>query len=356
MVSSDDENYFDSDNGTVTDLDGSMWESAYCVLSDDGSAADLDVDMLDIEDCDNSDVWSVTDFSSCSSDVGEEDDSFSDIEPDVCDVPDVLPVRREMPAVESLCFPVVVPTRPQGGCDPVLPLPIFRGRDFLVVDDPEVIVSGRESKVAKSDVSREICMEPDLLPDVMSTDDLEPPAVSVVAQTRPRVGRGPDLPLLLVPEDGLEVILSGRESTVGMSDVSRGIYMEPNLLPIMAVPVVALMRSRVEGPVVVGQPVNVDAISRAVVYPDLLSGQVMKSVDPDVRSGDPMSLKTILGADRDARHSEWREMVLDDVVMEKFVLVPEVCPVGSMTSAAELTFLPALSEVYSPVFRFRKRP
>ena len=73
------------------------------------------MDMLDIGDYDNSDVWSVTDFSSCSSDVGEEDDSLSDIEPDVCDVPDVLPVRRETAAVESLCFPVVIPTRPQGG-------------------------------------------------------------------------------------------------------------------------------------------------------------------------------------------------------------------------------------------------
>ena len=116
----------------------------------------------------------------------------------------------------------------------------------------------------------------------------------------------------------------------------------------LAVPVVALTRSRVDGPLVVSRPVNVDAISRAAVYPNLLSGQVMKSVDPDVRSGDPMSLKTIPGAD--AGHSEWREMVLDDVIMEKFVLVPEVCLVGSMTSAAEPTFLPALSEVYSPVF------
>ena len=43
-------------------------------------------------------------------------------------------------------------------------------------------------------------------------------------------------------------------------------------------------------------------------------------------------------------------MVLNDVVRENFVLVPEVCPVGSMMSAAEPTFLPALSEVYSPVF------
>ena len=57
----------------------------------------------------------------------------------------------------------------------------------------------------------------------------------------------------------------------------------------------------------------------------------MKSVDPDVGSGDPMSLKTMPDADGDAYHSVWREMVLDDVVREKFVLVPEVCPVSSMT-------------------------
>ena len=43
-------------------------------------------------------------------------------------------------------------------------------------------------------------------------------------------------------------------------------------------------------------------------------------------------------------------MVLDDGIMEKFVLVPDVCPVGSMTSAAKPTFLPALSEMYYPGF------
>ena len=57
----------------------------------------------------------------------EEDDSLSDIEPDVCDVPDVFPVRGETAAVEPLCFPVVVPTRPQGGCDPVLSLSRYKG-------------------------------------------------------------------------------------------------------------------------------------------------------------------------------------------------------------------------------------
>ena len=144
-----------------------------------------------------------------------------------------------------------------------------------------------------------------------------------------------------------------------MLDVNRGICMEPDFLPLvistddmepLAVPVVALTRSRVEGPLVVARPVNVDAISRAAVYPDLLSGGVIKSVDPDVGSGDPMSLKTIPDVEGDACHMEWREMLLDDIGMEKCVLVPEVCPVGSMTSMAEPTFLPALSEVHSRFF------
>ena len=71
LVSSEDENYFDSDNGSVTDIDGSMSEGEYCVVSDEGSVGDLDVDNVDYDD---SDVWSLTDFSNCSSDVDMEDD------------------------------------------------------------------------------------------------------------------------------------------------------------------------------------------------------------------------------------------------------------------------------------------
>ena len=123
---------------------------------------------------------------------------------------------------------------------------------------------------------------------MMSTKDVELPAVSVVAQTRPRVGRGPDLPLLVdegrepLPEDGLDVILSGQESTVGMSDVSRGNCMEPDLLPVvmstddvepLAVPVVALTRSRVEGPLVGARPVNaaLDPLEHSVLDVDMNS-------------------------------------------------------------------------------------
>ena len=41
--------------------------------------------------------------------------------------------------------------------------------------------------------------------------------------------------------------------------------------------------------------------------------------------------------------------MVEDAEMEKFVLIPEACPVVSMTSMAELTFGLVLSEVYSPV-------
>ena len=46
VVSSDDENYFDSDDGSIMDFDGSMSAGEYCVVSNDGSVADLDEDIL----------------------------------------------------------------------------------------------------------------------------------------------------------------------------------------------------------------------------------------------------------------------------------------------------------------------
>ena len=138
----------------------------------------------------------------------------------------MFPIRSKTAAVEPLCFPVVGPTRPQGDCDPGWPLLMGKGRDFLPGDDPEVRVSGRESQVAESDVSPEICVVSDQFPVVAPRLAVVPLAVSVVAQTRPRVGRGQESPLLVdevresLPEDGLDVILSGQESTVRMSVVT----------------------------------------------------------------------------------------------------------------------------------------
>ena len=141
--------------------------------------------------------------------ISEEDDSLSDIEPDV---PEVFPVRKKTAAVESLCFPVVVPTRPQGGCDPILPLSKGRGRN-----GQEAIVSGRVSKVVDLDVSRGIFLEPDLLPVV------EMLAVPVVAVTRSRLER----PLLVAQP--VDITLSRRESNVEMLDAEW--CGEPEFLP-----------------------------------------------------------------------------------------------------------------------------
>ena len=76
VVSSDDEDFVDSDDGFVTDLDRDMSDEEDCcdsddrdmseeedfVDSDDGSVADLDRDMSDEEDCCDSDVGSVEDL------------------------------------------------------------------------------------------------------------------------------------------------------------------------------------------------------------------------------------------------------------------------------------------------------
>ena len=100
--------------------------------------------------------------------------------------------------MESLCFPVVVQTRPQGVCDPALSLPVCKGQDFLAVDGLDVIVSGPESIITNSDV---ICVVPDQLPVVVPKLAAVPLSVCVVAQTRPQVGCGPDLPLPV--DDGM---------------------------------------------------------------------------------------------------------------------------------------------------------
>ena len=91
-----------------------------------------------------------------------------------CEGPDEFPVSMKMAAVESLCFPVVVQTRPQGSFDPVLALPVCKGQDFLEDDGPVVIISGRESIITVSDVSRDICVEPDQLSVVVSEEAVGP--------------------------------------------------------------------------------------------------------------------------------------------------------------------------------------
>ena len=193
--------------------------------------------------------------------------------------------QMETMAVESLCPPVVAQTRPKGGCDPVLPRRMCRGRDVLTEDGPAAVDSGRESIGPDPDVCGGICVMPDCIPIVVPKSAAVPLAASVVAQTRPRGGCGSNLLLPVdrsiepLDDDAPDVLISGREPAERVSGVGSDICVVPNQLPVVV--------------------------------------------------------------------SE--ETKVEDAEMEKFVLVPEACPVVSMMSTAELTFGPVLSEVYSPV-------
>ena len=200
-------------------------------------------------------------------------------------VPDPFPVQRKTTAVESLCPPVVAQTRPKGGCDPVSPRRLCRGRDVLMEDSPAAVDSRRKSIAPETDVVGGIYVTPYCIPTVVPKLAAVPQAASTVAQTRPRGGCGSNLllpadrsiePLI---DDAPDVLISGKERAEIVSDVDSDVCVVPTQLPVVV------------------------------------------SV----------------------------EMVVADEVMEKFVLIPEVCPVVSMTSTVVRTLGPVLSEVYSPV-------
>ena len=209
----------------------------------------------------------------------------ADVEQDVCHVPDEFPVGIDKAAVEPLCLPVVVQTRPQVGCDPDLPLPVDKGKESLVADGPDVIVSGRMLNVKISDVSRGICAVPDQFLVVVPKTAVEPLVLPVVVMTRSQAGCAPALTL----------------------------------------------------------PVDEEKNSQVEVGPDMLSGRVMDMGDPDVECSNQVLLDVVPFVDGDGCPAGCLETKFDNSVMEKFVLVT----IGSTRSAVVPTFLPALSEVCS---------
>ena len=108
----------------------------------------------------------------------------------------------------------------------------------------------------------------------------------------------------------------------------------------LVLPVVALTRSQAGCAPALTLPVNDDINSQVDVDPDMLSGRVMES-------STQVLLEVVPFVDRDGCPTGWLETEIDDNMMEKFVLVPEMSLIGSVTSAAVPTFLPALSEVCS---------
>ena len=140
-------------------------------------------------------------------------------------------------------------------------------------DIPAAVDSRRESIVPDTDVGGGIYLKPDCIPTVVPKSAALPQPASMVTQTRPRGGCGSNL---LLPVD-------------------RSI-----------------------------EPLDDDA-------PDvLISGREPAEIVSDVGSDVwvvPNQLPVVVSVER----------VVEDAVMEKFVLVPEACPVVSMTSTVERT-------------------
>ena len=85
-----------------------------------------------------------------------------DSDNDVYDaVPEPFPVQMKTTAVVSLCPPVVAQTRPKGGCDPVSPRRMCRGRHLQTEDGPAAVDSRRESIVPDTYVGGGIYVMPD---------------------------------------------------------------------------------------------------------------------------------------------------------------------------------------------------
>ena len=148
-----------------------------------------------------------------------------DSENDVCDVVlEPFPVQMKTTAVESLCPPVIAQTRYKGGCDPVLPRRMCRGRDVLTEDGPAAVDFRRDSIVPDTDVCGGIYVMPDCIPIVVPKSAAVPQAASVVAQTRPRGGCGSNLLLPVdrsmepLDDDAPDVLISGREPVEMVSD------------------------------------------------------------------------------------------------------------------------------------------
>ena len=184
----------------------------------------------------------------------------------------------------------------------------------------------------------------------------------VVVQTRPQVGCDPDLPLPVdkgkesLVEDGPDVIFSGRELNVKISDVSREICVVPDEFPavvamvaveLLVLPVVVMKKSQAGCEPALTLPVDEEKNSQVGDAPHMLSGRVRDMGDPDVERSNQVLLEVVPFVDGDGCTTGWLETEFDDSVMEKFVLVPEMSPIFSMKSEVVPTFLPALYEVCS---------
>ena len=164
---------------------------------------------------------------------------LSDSENEVYDVvPEPFPVQMKTTDVESFCPPVVAQTRPKGGCDPVSPQLVCRGRDAMTEDSLATVDSRQKSIVPDTDVVSGIYVMPDCIPTVVPKLAAMPQAASTVTQTRPRGSCSSNLLLPVdrsiepLDDDAPDVLTFGREPAEIVSEVGSDVCVVPDQLPV----------------------------------------------------------------------------------------------------------------------------
>ena len=214
------------------------------------------------------------------------DVGITDVGRDIHVLPDVFLV-----VVEPMSLPAVVETGPQVGCEPDLSL------------------SERKVEVDIADIRRDIQNLPDVFPVMFDKTAAVPMTLPVGVEMGPQV------------DDDPYVVLTGRDMEVGDTDVDRDIRVLTDVCPMM-------FDESATGPLSLPVVVNTET-------------QLMLD-------GRPLRSSAVIPFDDGCGHpAGWLDSESDCCVMDEIVLAPEMSQIVSVRSAAVLTFLPAMSEVFS---------
>ena len=194
--------------------------------------------------------------------------------------------------------------------------------DWVVPDyDPDILLSGRDIEVAVTDLTQDIRVLPDVSPALFDETAAVPMPLLVVVETGSQVGYHPD------------ILLSGREIEVGVTDITQDIRVLPDVFPVMFDEMAAVPMPL---PVVVETGPQVD-----------IRWETAPAVVPLAEEMTVCVATVGLSDDGSECPVELPNSESDCCFMDDGVLVPERSPVVSARGAAVPTSLLTISEVFS---------
>ena len=197
--------------------------------------------------------------------------------------------------------------------------------------------------------TRRISISPvtDAVPDPVpvTTTAVESLCSLVVTQTRSKEGCDPASPRRLrrgrdvLTEDGTVAVDTRQVYIASDTDIVSEIHVMSDCIPTVTHMLAAAPQAASE----VAQTRSRGDCSVNLLLPDVLASRKEPAGGSSEVGSDVCVVPDLLPTAVSVR------MVVAEKWMERFVLVPEECPVVSMTSAVARTFGPAVSEEYSPV-------